>query len=52
MKAGEWIFPKKLVHSKHFEVVYNAVDRGLFQYDPAVRRTVRQELKIEDETYL
>lgn len=49
VKAGEWIFPKKIVNSEQFEVVYNAVDRKRFQYNPAVRKEIRQELKVEDE---
>lgn len=48
-KAGEWIFPKKIVHSDRFHVIYNAVDRSRFQYNPEVRKEVRSELKIENE---
>lgn len=49
LKAGEWTFPKKIVNSERFEVIYNAVDRSRFQYNAAVRKEVRQELGIEDE---
>jgi glycosyltransferase involved in cell wall biosynthesis len=50
VKAGEWIFPKRIVKSKRFEIIYNAVDGKLFQYNPKVRKDVRQELGIEDES--
>lgn len=49
VKAGEWIFPKKIVNSEKFEVIYNAVDSSRFQYNSAVRKEMRQELKFEDE---
>lgn len=49
LKAGEWIFPSRIIDSEQFEVIYNAVDRSRFQYDATVRKEVRQELKIEDE---
>lgn len=48
VKAGEWIFPKKIVQSEKFEVIYNAVDWDRFQYKEEVRRKVRKELGIED----
>lgn len=50
VKAGEWIFPKRIVDSKQFEVIYNAVDRSHFQYNIFVRKEVRQELGIRDES--
>lgn len=49
-KAGEWIFPKRIVNSEQFEVIYNAVDRSRFQYDAAERKAIRQELGIEEES--
>ncbi|MBU3877047.1 glycosyltransferase [Faecalicatena sp. AGMB00832] len=49
VKAGEWIFPKKIVQSEKFEVIYNAVDRNRFQYKEEIRRQVRKELGITDE---
>lgn len=48
-KAGEWLFPKRIVCSEKFRVIYNAVDRKIFQYDEAVRKEVREELGIEDK---
>lgn len=48
-KAGEWIFPKRIVNSGQFEVIYNAVDRSRFQYNVALRAEIRRELGIEEE---
>ena len=49
VKAGEWIFPKRIVRSEKFEVIYNAVDRKRFQYQADIRSQVRQELGITDD---
>lgn len=46
-KAGRWLFPKKIVESKRFEVVYNAVNREKFQYNEKIRKEVRSELGVE-----
>ena len=46
-KAGEWLFPKRIVRSGRFQVVYNAVERARFAYDEEVRQEVRKELAIE-----
>lgn len=47
-KAGEWIFPRRIVRSDRFEVIYNAVERTRFEYDEQVRDEVREELKLKD----
>lgn len=44
VKAGEWLFPKKIVESDDFHVIHNAVDRKRFAYDPERRATIRKEL--------
>lgn len=46
-RAGEWLFPKRIVRSGRFQVVYNAVERDKFAYDGKVRQEVRKELDIE-----
>lgn len=48
VKAGEWLFPKKIVHSGRFEVIYNAVDRSRFCYQPDIRLKMRKELGLEE----
>lgn len=46
-KAGYWMFPKKIVESNRFQVIYNAVNRDRFAYLPSVRSKVRRELELE-----
>lgn len=46
-KAGYWMYPKKIVDSNVFGVIYNAVDRNNFVYRPEIREEVRKELGIE-----
>ncbi len=46
--AGEWMFPKKVLGSKHFYVMNNAVKVDRFRYDENVRKRKRAELGVED----
>ncbi len=48
-KAGRWLFPGKIVKSKQFQLIYNAVDRSQFMYEPNIRDAVRKELKVENK---
>ena len=48
VEAGEWIFPKKIVHSNRFHVIHNAVDRKKFEYNIEKRERIRKELGIKD----
>lgn len=48
-KAGFWMFPKKIVASPQFHVIFNSVDMERFYYDPKIRDEVRKELKVEDK---
>ena len=45
-KAGLWMFPKKIVNSKRFEVIYNAIDQEKFRYDQGIREEVRKDSDI------
>lgn len=49
VKAGEWLYPKKIVKSDKFEVIYNAVDRNRFCYRQNMRREMRTELGLEEK---
>lgn len=51
-KAGEWLFPKKIVDSENFEVIYNAVDRRKFHYNEKIRKEVRRELGLMEDDYV
>ena len=48
-KAGLWMFPEKIVRSKDFHTIFNAVNLEKFAYDPSVREEVRKELKLENK---
>lgn len=48
MKAGEWMFPKKIVHSERFSVIYNAISNKKFLYDGTIRKKVRSGLGLEN----
>lgn len=48
-KAGMWLFPKKIVNSKKFQVIFNTVDRTVFVYDEALRKKTRKEMGIESK---
>ncbi|MEF9941996.1 MAG: glycosyltransferase [Lachnospiraceae bacterium] len=51
-KAGLWLFPRKIVNSTKFQVVYNAVDKELFRFDSQIREEVRTELELGDRLVL
>lgn len=48
-KAGYWMYPKKIVDSDKFHVIYNAVDKEKFTWRPEVRKEMREALEIEDK---
>lgn len=47
-KAGEWLFPKKVIGSSHFHVMNNAIQTERFQYNPEIRIKKRKELGLEN----
>ena len=46
------MYPKKIVKSKDFSVIYNAVDRERFMFNKLIRQEVREELGIENDLAL
>ncbi len=52
VKAGEWLYPKKIVKSDKFEVIFNAVDRNRFCYRRDIRWEVRAELGLKENYVL
>lgn len=48
-RAGLWMFPKKIVESSRFQVIFNSVDMDRFYFDSKIRQEVRKELHIEDK---
>ncbi len=49
-KAGYWLYPKKVVESDKFHVIYNAVDTSRFCPDERIRAEKRLQLSIDDDT--
>ena len=47
VKAGYWMFPRRIVRSEKFQVIYNAVDRERFRFRPEIRSRMREELGIK-----
>lgn len=47
-KAGEWMYPSKIVRSDQFQVIFNTVDRQRFAYSKEIRDAVRKELGLEN----
>lgn len=47
-KAGYWLFPRRIVDSPEFEVIFNAVDRTNFSYNESLRNEARKELGVEN----
>jgi len=50
--AGEWLFGNKIVKSSKFKVIHNAIDYEKFQYNETIRKKIRDELNIDDETVI
>lgn len=48
-KAGYFMYPKKVVESQKFQVVYNAVDRNRFIYDEGLRMRMQRKFEVEDK---
>lgn len=48
-KAGYWMFPRHIVDSDKFQVIFNAVESGKFKFDAQVREACRRELGLKNE---
>ena len=49
VKAGEWLFPKKIVNSSKFCVIHNAVDREKYRYSVQKREEIRGSIGTTDQ---
>lgn len=49
IKAGEWMFPKKLVNSNQFSTIFNAVDSTKFVFQEKICHEVRSEFGLEEK---
>lgn len=50
--AGQWLFPKSVLRSDRYRVIYNPVSVDEFAYDPQVRHQVRKTLGLEGQCVL
>lgn len=46
-EAGRWLFPKAVLRSPEYHLLYNPVDVAEFAYQPACREKVRKALSLE-----
>ena len=44
--AGYWMYPKRIVESEAFQILYNAVDMEYYRYDEEMRKQVRMEMQV------
>ena len=50
-EAGEWFFSKKNMAGDNFFVINNPIDINKFVYSERIRKKVKKELHIEDDTF-
>lgn len=50
--AARWMYTKKIIRNRDFEIIYNAVDGTKFAYSEEVRQRVRKELGISNKTFV
>ena len=51
-KAACWFYSNKIIKSKNFFIINNAIDIRKFVYNELIRKEVRKKLKISDNTLL
>ena len=47
--AGSWLFGKKIVDSKKFHILQNAIDIEKYQFNPKIREEYRKQLGLGDK---
>ncbi len=48
-EAGEWLYPKQILKSDKFKIIYNMIDFEKFRYNNEIREKMRKELEIEEK---
>lgn len=48
--AGKWLFGKKITSSNKFKVIHNAVDLEKFKFDECIRKKIRKDFNIDEDT--
>lgn len=47
--AGKWLFPKSILNSNKYKIIYNGINIRNFQFNEQNRNEIRSELKIENK---
>lgn len=47
--AGKWLFSKKIMESENYHMIHNALHVERFFYQEEIRKSIRQELQIEEK---
>lgn len=50
--AGKWLYGTKVVKSKRFKVISNAIDSKSYIYNPNNRKRIRTELNIQEDAFV
>ena len=50
--AGKWMFGSKAIQNNKVYILNNAIDLEKFQFDLNIRKLLRKELKIDDNTFV
>lgn len=48
--AGQWLFGKNILNNPKYKVINNAIDYEKFKYNEKIRKKIRQELNVKDDT--
>lgn len=48
--AGKWFYSKKIINSNNFYIIKNGIETKKFIFDKNIRKRIRRELGIEDDT--
>ena len=48
-EASQWFYNQKIINSKKYLLVNNAIDIKKFEYNPRIRDMIRKKLKVEDK---
>ncbi|OON97597.1 MAG: hypothetical protein ATN32_05390 [Candidatus Epulonipiscium fishelsonii] len=51
-KAGEFWFGKNAVRTGKVKIIYNAIEIDKFKFNPKIRKTLRNELKIKKDEFV
>ena len=50
--ASDWFFTKKIIQSSNHYIINNSIDMSKFVYNESIRKKIREEYKIDDNTMI